>query len=139
MVVKLMKPCEKKKWRAGPQTNDATGEALWKTCVPAGTPCVFPFVFEGETYNSCAIEGDNAWCATKVNTDHSVVNGHWAYCDCDVSSDFVNIAITSTTATSTTVTTTKTTTTVTMPQWPVTRTLAWVICPMVCMVFNILT
>jgi len=112
-------------WCRGPRVSDESGEALWKACVPAGTPCVFPFVHEGETYNSCAIQDGKAWCPTKVSPDdNTVVEGHWTFCDCDVSKDFIQIPITTTkvtatTTTATTSTSTVTKTTVTMPQWVV--------------------
>ena len=35
-----------------------------------GLSCVFPFIYEGVTYNSCTKEGeDYHWCATSVNED----------------------------------------------------------------------
>ena len=33
--------------------------------------CVFPFIYEGNTYEECTTVGDgeSAWCATEVNSD----------------------------------------------------------------------
>jgi len=101
-------------WCRGPRVDADSGEAQWKACVPSGTPCVFPFVHEGETYNTCAIQDGKAWCPTKVSAeDNTVVDGHWTFCDCNVTKDFIKVPIT------TTSTVTTKTTTFTMPQWVV--------------------
>ena len=43
--------------------------------------CVFPFKYRGNMYNECTIDGhDVAWCATKVNTDKTIVQDHWGHC-----------------------------------------------------------
>ena len=34
-----------------------------------GSPCVFPFIFEGVTYTACAEWGDGRWCSTQVSVD----------------------------------------------------------------------
>ena len=55
----------------------------------AGTLCVFPFTWDGVTYNSCKLgEGpgkDNVptykfWCATNVNSDRNHVHCY-GYCN----------------------------------------------------------
>ena len=35
----------------------------------AGSPCVFPFIFEGVTFTACAEWGDGRWCSTQVSVD----------------------------------------------------------------------
>ena len=45
---------------------------------PEGTPCAFPFEFEGTIHHECTDEGwDTPWCST----DH-VFNDHWGECAC---------------------------------------------------------
>ena len=46
--------------------------------------CVFPFKYEGKTYNKCTkdnSENGKSWCAFKVNRAGVAVNGKWADCD----------------------------------------------------------
>ena len=46
--------------------------------------CVFPFTYEGKTYNKCTKENSEngkSWCAFKVNRAGVVVNGKWADCN----------------------------------------------------------
>ena len=54
-----------------------------KTCeIKAKSPCIFPFIFENKTYNSCTKEGsksDEFWCATYVNDTRHYAN-LWAKC-----------------------------------------------------------
>merc|ERR1712194_434898 len=40
-------------------------------------PCVFPFIYEGVTYDSCTnVDHDEPWCSTEVdsNGEHSMLN-----------------------------------------------------------------
>ena len=50
-------------------------------CKIRKTSCVFPFVYEGKTHNSCIKRDDTFWCATKVNDDLEVIVGFWGKCD----------------------------------------------------------
>ena len=45
--------------------------------------CVFPFKHNGKTYNSCAtpIDGQGAYCATKVDSNCNVISGSWEDCN----------------------------------------------------------
>ena len=56
-----------------------------KACeIKAKSPCILPFIFKNETYNSCTKEGSNSdefWCATYVNdTSHFQDDHNWARC-----------------------------------------------------------
>ena len=43
--------------------------------------CVFPFVFRGQTYDSCTTTSDTkTWCSTKVDSRGQHVTGNWGYC-----------------------------------------------------------
>ena len=45
-------------------------------------PCVFPFVFNGESKTTC-IKGrlrPEPWCATKVNDANEYIRGEWGIC-----------------------------------------------------------
>ena len=49
-------------------------------------PCIFPFMWRGETYNECPIDPDDSnqrWCSTKVdlNGKHITGEGHWGHCN----------------------------------------------------------
>lgn len=55
----------------------------WKQRVPAGTQCVFPFIYFGMKYYSCTIDDTDStypWCATKVDDHGEYIPGHWAKC-----------------------------------------------------------
>lgn len=45
-------------------------------------PCVFPFTYDGETYQSCTKDGDgqHPWCSTQVDGNGNHVTGKWGYC-----------------------------------------------------------
>jgi len=46
--------------------------------------CVFPFIYEGTTYNSCTTDGDindRPWCSIKVLNDKSHAIGFFKYCN----------------------------------------------------------
>merc|ERR1712087_5728 len=46
-------------------------------------PCVFPFIFNGETKTTC-IKGHlrpEPWCATKVNNANEYIRGEWGICN----------------------------------------------------------
>ena len=32
-----------------------------------GSPCIFPFTFQGVTYTECAEDTDGKWCSTEVD------------------------------------------------------------------------
>jgi len=49
-------------------------------------PCIFPFMWNGETYYECPIDLDDSsqrWCSTKVdlNGKHITGEGHWGHCN----------------------------------------------------------
>jgi len=67
----------------------AGGLQCLKTCLPCktvgdrGLPCVFPFIYENTTYNSCTPrDSDNGqpWCATAVDEEGIVVDHAWGDC-----------------------------------------------------------
>lgn len=45
----------------------------------SGAECLFPFVYGGKTYNTCAPWNGRTWCATQVNA-HRVYANRWGYC-----------------------------------------------------------
>jgi len=48
-----------------------------------GSKCIFPFEYEGQTYNQCTTQGSEnaqAWCATKVDSSGVVVRNSWEDC-----------------------------------------------------------
>ena len=57
--------------------------------------CVFPFKHNGKTYNSCAtaIDGNGAYCATKVDSNGNLVKDNWSRCNeyCDNDKGKMNI------------------------------------------------
>ena len=53
-------------------------------------PCIFPFKYSGQTFDSCTTIRDpdkKPWCSTKVDADgnHVTAGGYWGHCgqDCD--------------------------------------------------------
>ena len=52
-----------------------------------GNSCVFPFIYDGETYNCCTVKDSYkgaSWCATEVNEDGEVLEGKLGNCEEDV-------------------------------------------------------
>ena len=50
-----------------------------------GTPCVFPFKINSETFNECTRKFDNnneLWCSTRVDSEGNHIRGNWGHCDC---------------------------------------------------------
>ncbi len=57
-------------------------------------PCIFPFKFNGETYNKCTDVNDpddRLWCSTKIDDsgNHVQSGGFWGHCgqDCNIDTD----------------------------------------------------
>ena len=48
-------------------------------------PCIFPFKYNGITYNACTTDqtnpGDPAWCATEVDEMGLEVKDKYGYCE----------------------------------------------------------
>lgn len=43
-----------------------------------GVPCVFPFIFNGKSYEECVVEGRaKLWCSTTANYDR---DHEWGFC-----------------------------------------------------------
>ena len=58
-----------------------------------GKACVFPFNFNGVTYNACTLDGNTAgqtepWCSTltDANGDHIGSQGNWGFCSSNCAS-----------------------------------------------------
>ena len=45
-------------------------------------PCIFPFEYDGETFEVCALDESGFWCSTKVDSfgRHIGGEGHWGTC-----------------------------------------------------------
>jgi len=62
----------------------------------AGSACVFPFIYDGETYNECTIDGAEdgytPWCSTKTDEsgNHIGGNGHYGTCGYECKIDWNN-------------------------------------------------
>jgi hypothetical protein len=68
------------------------GGVVCKTMMDAATPhagvaCVFPFTYQGRTYDACTMDVDGranarAWCPTKTDVNGNAMRstGHWGYC-----------------------------------------------------------
>jgi len=52
-------------------------------CTGNGKKCIFPFKYNGNTYNSCTKAGNSgkAWCPHKLDSGGVVIKGKWADCD----------------------------------------------------------
>ncbi|CAB4054633.1 unnamed protein product [Lepeophtheirus salmonis] len=87
--------CAKAELQACGGPNDSSGKcstdlACLKTCTSCKTIgfdskfCVFPFIYEGETFNKCTSKDANegsVWCgATSVNETGHVIEGQWGDC-----------------------------------------------------------
>ena len=48
----------------------------------ANQQCVFPFSYEGVTYEHCTSVGNNGtqWCSTEVDENGEYVSGKWGNC-----------------------------------------------------------
>jgi len=48
----------------------------------SNAPCIFPFIFKGNTYNQCTLDGEDYWCSTKVDSSgkHIGNQGNWGVC-----------------------------------------------------------
>jgi len=58
--------------------------------IKAGIPCSFPFVYEGNTYDVCTLNGDSHfWCATKVNLNGEYIANEEGYCNSDCPSETI--------------------------------------------------
>ena len=50
--------------------------------MPANVSCVFPFLYNGNTYNECAWDIDGAWCSTETNVSSGQhIEGKEGACD----------------------------------------------------------
>ncbi|XP_039605440.1 epididymal sperm-binding protein 1-like [Polypterus senegalus] len=67
-------------------TSNYDKDFLWTTCSSAkiaggnavGASCVFPFIYKGQTYNSCTMtDYSSLWCATTSNYDKDFL---WTTC-----------------------------------------------------------
>ena len=48
----------------------------------SGSLCRFPFIFKGKRYTGCTYtESPTPWCATRVDTDDTVITNQWEDCD----------------------------------------------------------
>jgi len=69
-------------------TNALRSQCVTVSGPAAGQSCVFPFKFQGVTYNGCAdweYGGENTgktWCSTSTDLsgEHRDGGGHWALC-----------------------------------------------------------
>ncbi len=53
--------------------------------VTFGTPCQFPFKYDGRTFSSCTLSGTppddrTPWCSTRTDSRGNHVQGTWAHC-----------------------------------------------------------
>jgi len=49
----------------------------------SGTPCKFPFKYNGTEYSKCTMEENGSslqWCATQTDQEGNMVDGMWEYC-----------------------------------------------------------
>ena len=43
--------------------------------------CIFPFIFDGKNFTTCATHGVKNWCAVKVDSDGTYISGEWGNCE----------------------------------------------------------
>lgn len=84
---------------SGGGTSAPTPSPAYVCTTAAAEKCVFPFVFEGKTYNMCTKQHDAsraAWCSTKTNSMSEHVQGNWGYCrvqdGCPLCGDHAGVA-----------------------------------------------
>jgi len=73
----------------GPVAGDAAANDTTTSLQPVtacgttdGTQCIFPFVYDGVSYNSCTrTDGYKAWCSTEVDADGNYIKAKWGRCD----------------------------------------------------------
>ena len=47
-------------------------------------PCIFPFRYNGKTYDFCTTDDDDndeGWCATAVKANGDIQRGNWGHCE----------------------------------------------------------
>ena len=63
----------------------------------ANKACVFPFQYDGTSYNNCTTKDhDQLWCATEVDADGDYIDGQWGNCNsnCGTSkTSFVSLSL----------------------------------------------
>jgi len=59
-------------------------------CKTSASPCIFPFIWNKTTYNSCTSDGSEfSWCALEVDSEGVVVGTKWGSCDMATCADQV--------------------------------------------------
>merc|ERR1711972_409313 len=67
----------------GSDTGSDTCKTIGTSGVGAGQPCVFPFTFNGMTFQECTQAGHSElWCATQTDSGGNYVAGMWGQCSC---------------------------------------------------------
>ena len=54
-----------------------------KTAGTSGQPCIFPFIYAGQTFHSCTAQDSDTgqpWCATSLDREGWVVDHAWGDC-----------------------------------------------------------
>ena len=51
--------------------------------MPGGQACVFPFVYDGQSYTKCITDDNQGvpWCATVADWNSATNTGNWGNCD----------------------------------------------------------
>merc|ERR1711973_210208 len=66
-----------------PATITTTSAGCWTSSgAMVNARCIFPFIYKGETYNSCTTAGgfSKPWCSTATTTTGQHINGYWGDC-----------------------------------------------------------